>query len=110
MTTYDLTKPTRPPPNRMNQALARSLGSLNAFLAILMFFAIGMTGVVTGVMTGLRGELDYGGMVGAMVGAVVGFVVAWIVVVLVFGTLAVLLNIRDLLANVRDLLEQTPRG
>ena len=103
MTTYDSrTKRTTPSPNRMNQALARSMGSLNAFLAILVFFAIGMTGFVVG----LGWDPDYGGMVGAVVGLVVG----WIVVVLVFGTLAVLLNIRDLLANVRDLLEQNARG
>lgn len=83
---------------KMNEFLARSLGALNAILSVIVIFVSG----VVGFRIGQDQISDYGGLIGVAIGLVVG----WIIAVIVFGTLAVLLNIRELLANVRDSLEK----
>ncbi len=83
---------------KVNEFLARSLGALNAILSVIV---ISISGIV-GFYIGENQILDYGGFIGVAIGLVVG----WIVAVIVFGTLAVLLNIRELLVNVRDSIEK----
>ena len=75
--------------NQINEFLAKSLGLLNALLAILLIWFSLMMGV------GLLGTR------GIFVGLLVGAAMA----VLVCGLLAILINIRDLLA---ESLEQRP--
>ena len=75
--------------NQINEFLAKSLGLLNALLAILLVGFSLMMGV------GLLGTR------GIFVGLLVGAAMA----VLVCGLLAILINIRDLLA---ESLEQRP--
>lgn len=82
----------------MNEFLARSLGALNAILSIIV---ISVSGVV-GFHFGKEQISDYGGLFGVAIGLVFG----WIVAVIVFGTLAVLLNIRELLVKVHDSIEK----
>ena len=84
--------------HNVNEFLARSLGALNAILSVIV---ISVSGVV-GFYFGKEQISDYGGLFGVAIGLVVG----WIVAVIVFGTLAVLLNIRELLVNVRDSIEK----
>ncbi len=83
---------------KMNEFLARSLGAFNAILSVIV---ISVSGLV-GFRIGQDQISDYGGFIGIAIGLMVG----WIVAVIVFGTLAVLLNIRELLVNVHDTLEK----
>ena len=69
--------------NQINEFLAKSLGLLNALLAILL---VGFSLMVGGGLLGTRGIF-----VGLLVGAAMA--------VLVCGLLAILINIRDLLAE-----------
>ena len=69
--------------NQINGFLAKSIGLLNALLAILL---VGFSLMVGGGLLGTRGIF-----VGLLVGAAMA--------VLVCGLLAILINIRDLLAE-----------
>ena len=86
----------------MNESLAKSLSSFNAFLASLVIGILGVTGYVIGD--------EWSPSYGWLVGPVIGLIVGWFVAVILFGTLAVLLNMRDLLAHIRDLLKEDRRG
>ena len=68
--------------NRINQLLAASIGLVNALLAIFLV----LIGLVTGIL-----------WFGAAWGIIVGLVVGAMLAVVICGTLAVLVNIRDLL-------------
>lgn len=82
----------------MNESLAKSLSALNAFLAWIVIGAF----VVAGILIGEEWSPGYGWIVGVLVGLIVG----WLVAVVLFGTLAVLLNMRALLEHIRDLLKE----
>ena len=82
----------------MNRFLARSLEGIIAFL---VFLVIAISGGV-GFLFGPTKIPEYGGIFGAGIGLVFG----WIVATVTFGSIAVLLDIRELLADVRGLLEQ----
>ena len=73
--------------NRINQLLAASIGVVNALLAI---FLLGI-----GLLTGIY----WLGWFGTIFGIIVGLGVGAALAVAICGTLAVLVNIRDLLAE-----------
>ena len=68
--------------NRINQLLAASIGVVNAILAIFL--------VLIGLLTGIY-------WLGTVFGIIVGLAVGVALAVSICGTLAVLVNIRDLL-------------
>ena len=72
--------------NRINQLLAASIGVVNAFLALFL--------VLIGLLTGIH-------WFGAVLGIILGLVVGIAMAVAICGTLAVLVNIRDLLKESR---------
>ena len=76
----------------MNRWLANSLGSLNAFLAVSCI----LVSVVSG---GLMWSNNGGAvLLGLGLGSIVGIVIA----IVVFGFIALLIDIRDLLIELRD--------
>ena len=82
----------------MNHFLARSLEGIIAFL---VFLVIAISGGI-GFLVGQTRIPDFGGIFGAGIGIVAG----WIIATVTFGSIAVLLDIRELLVGVCDILKQ----
>lgn len=88
--------------NRTNRFLARSIAVLNATLAILIVFfsAIGMAFVLSGVADGAGAKIAlwFGGFIlGTLLGSILALIFC--------GIIALLVDMRQLLNDIRD---QTP--
>lgn len=90
----------------MNRFLASAIGKINALVAWAMIIGLPIGGGIFGGMVpvGMGGTVSFvGGAVGFLAGLLLGFISA----VLVCGTLALLIDIRD---SLREILRLRKRG